>query len=160
MSDAVLVLNLGSSSMKFGLFELSSTEPRMLCKGLLDEHSARPGFSVVDPAGKALCEERRPAADTNAHVIDILDWTNDYLSGGVLLAVGHRVVHGGSDFVGPIEVTDESIGHMEALAPLAPLHQSQCLFAELDILLKPPLSAVTRNLMLDHQYQQLQGFFV
>jgi acetate kinase len=51
MSDAVLVLNAGSSSIKFGLFDISETEPRLLCKGLLDEHEAKPGFAVTDAAG-------------------------------------------------------------------------------------------------------------
>ena len=51
MSDAVLVLNAGSSSIKFGLFDISGTAPHLLCKGLLDEHEAKPGFTVTDAAG-------------------------------------------------------------------------------------------------------------
>ena len=48
MSDAVLVLNAGSSSIKFGLFHISGTEPYLLCKGLLDETEAKPGLTVTD----------------------------------------------------------------------------------------------------------------
>ena len=51
MSDAVLVLNAGSSSIKFGLFDISGPEPCLLCEGLLDEHEAKPGFTVTDAAG-------------------------------------------------------------------------------------------------------------
>jgi acetate kinase len=81
------------------LFDLSKGEPHLLCKGLLDEHDAKPGFIVTDAAGNHLFENRRPAADNNgeALLVDILDWSNDYLAGGALLAAGHRVVHGGRD---------------------------------------------------------------
>ena len=100
MSDAVLVLNAGSSSIKFGLFDISGTEPRLLCKGLLDEHEAKPGFTVTDAAGNHLFEKRRAPADDNGEALlaDILNWSSDYLAGGTLVAVGHRVVHGGRDF--------------------------------------------------------------
>jgi acetate kinase len=129
MSDAVLVLNAGSSSIKFGLFDISETEPRLLCKGLLDEHEAKPGFSVTDAAGNHPFEARRAPTDHNGEALlaEILNWSNDYLAGGTLVAVGHRVVHGGRDFEGPAEVTDKTIEAMAALTPLAPLHQPRCL---------------------------------
>jgi acetate kinase len=129
MSDAILVLNSGSSSIKFGLFDISSTEPRLLCKGLLDEHEAKPGFTVTDASGNHLFENRRAAADNDSEALlaDIFDWTNDYLAGGTLLAVGHRVVHGGRDFDRPVKVTAITLEAMAALTPLAPLHQPRCL---------------------------------
>jgi acetate kinase len=129
MSDALLVLNAGSSSIKFGLFDISGTEPRSLCKGLLDEHEAKPGFTVTDAAGNDLFEKRRAQANntSDALVADVLNWSNDYLPGDTLVAVGHRVVHGGRDFDGPTEVTDKTIEAMAALIPLAPLHQPRCL---------------------------------
>ena len=129
MSDAILVLNSGSSSIKFALFDISRAEPRLLCKGLLDEHDARAGFTVTDASGKNLIEKRRPTreSDGTALFADILDWSHDYLTGGALLAVGHRVVHGGRDFAGPVEVTDKVIEAIGALTPLAPLHQPRCL---------------------------------
>lgn len=130
MSDAVLVLNAGSSSIKFGLFNISGSEPRLLCKGLLDEHEAKPAFTVTDAAGNHLFEKRLAPAENNggAMLADILNWSNDYLAGGTLAAIGHRVVHGGRDFDGPAEVTDKTIEEMAALTPLAPLHQPRCLF--------------------------------
>ena len=129
MPDAVLVLNAGSSSIKFGLFDISGTEPRLLCKGLLDEHEAKPGFTVTDATGNHLFEKRRAPADDNgeAMLADVLNWSSDYLAGGTLVAVGHRVVHGGRDFDDPTEVTDKAIEAMAALTPLAPLHQPRCL---------------------------------
>ena len=63
MTDAVLVLNAGSSSIKFGLFDISESDPRLLCKGLLDEHQAKPGFTVTDAAGNHLFEKGRPSSN-------------------------------------------------------------------------------------------------
>jgi acetate kinase len=129
MSDAILVLNSGSSSIKFGLFDISRAEPDLLCKGLLDEHDAAPRLTITDTSGKSLFEKRNDAAadDGKALLIAVLDWIGDYLAGGTLLAVGHRVVHGGRDFVAPVEVTAATIEALAALTPLAPLHQPRCL---------------------------------
>jgi acetate kinase len=129
MSDAVLVLNSGSSSIKLALFDISPAEPVLLCKGLLDEHDSRPHLTVEDTSGHELFGKHSPAADGDGKTLlaDILDWTNDYLAGGTLVAVGHRVVHGGRDFTGPVEATDETIEALAALTPLAPLHQPRCL---------------------------------
>jgi acetate kinase len=129
MSDAVLVLNSGSSSVKFAIFDVSKPEPVLLCKGLLDEHDAKPRLAVTDGSGNPLFEKHRDAAndDGNGLLVDILDWSGDYLGSGSLRAVGHRVVHGGRDFVDAVEVTDEIIEALTALTPLAPLHQPRCL---------------------------------
>jgi acetate kinase len=79
MVDAILVLNAGSSSIKFGLFAVSGTEPHLLCKGLFDEHQAKPGFTVTDAADKYLYEKRRVPAE--ALLADILYWSSSYLAG-------------------------------------------------------------------------------
>jgi acetate kinase len=129
MPDAVLVLNSGSSSIKFAVFEISADEPALLCKGLLDEHESAPRLTVTDPAGKRLFETKRAAADKGGDglFIDTLEWVERYLASGTLAAAGHRVVHGGRDFVEPTEITDARIDALEALTPLAPLHQPRCL---------------------------------
>jgi acetate kinase len=128
MSDAVLVLNSGSSSIKFAVFELSAAEPALICKGLLDEHEAAPRLIVTDANGKSLFETRRAADDKDGGLFaDILDWLDRELAGRTLAAVGHRVVHGGRDFTGPVEITEARIAALEALTPLAPLHQPRCL---------------------------------
>jgi len=129
MSDAVLVLNSGSSSIKFAVFEISAAEPALICKGLLDEHETAPRLTVTDAHGKALFEKRRAADDKDGNGLfaDILDWLDRELAGRTLAAVGHRVVHGGRDFTGPVEITEARIAALEALTPLAPLHQPRCL---------------------------------
>ncbi len=129
MSDAVLVLNAGSSSIKFAVFDISADAPTLLCKGLLDEHESAPRLTVNDPSGKKLHETRRAAGDNddNCLFVDILEWLDQSLAGRTLVAAGHRVVHGGRDFVEPVEITDERIAALDALTPLAPLHQPRCL---------------------------------
>lgn len=129
MTESVLALNSGSSSIKFGLFDISASEPILLCKGLLDEHEDKPRLVVRGPAGEDLFEKRRDTADADGgHLFaDVLAFIEDHFGKGSLRAVGHRVVHGGPDYSGPIELTDDVCAKLEALTPLAPLHQPRCL---------------------------------
>jgi acetate kinase len=95
MSDAVLVLNSGSSSIKFAVFEISAAEPELICKGLLDEHDAAPRLTVTDAHGKALFEKRRAADDKDGNGLfaDILGWLDRELAGRTLAAVAIRLPH-------------------------------------------------------------------
>lgn len=129
MSDAVLVLNSGSSSIKFGLFDISAVEPILLCKGVLDEHEAKPRLVVKSPAGEELLETQRDAAEADGGQLfaDVLGFVEDRFGGHRLRAAGHRIVHGGPDYSGPVELTDDVYARLEALTPLAPLHQPRCL---------------------------------
>lgn len=129
MSDTVLVLNAGSSSIKFGLFKISASEPALLCRGLLDEHEARPRLVAKSPSGEILFETQKEASDTGGgHLLaDVLGFIADHFGESRLRAVGHRIVHGGPDYSGPVELTDEVYAKLEALTPLAPLHQPRCL---------------------------------
>jgi acetate kinase len=129
MTASVLVLNSGSSSIKFGLFDISADEPVLLCKGLLDEHEDKPRLVVKSPAGEDLFETRRETADADSGQLfaDVLGFIEDKFGQGSLSAVGHRIVHGGPDYSGPVTLTDDVTAKLEALTPLAPLHQSRCL---------------------------------
>lgn len=129
MPDTVLVLNSGSSSIKFGLFDVSATEPALLCKGLCDEHEAKPRLVVKSPTGDDLFAARREAPNGNGGQLfaDVLAFIDDRFGRRSLRAVGHRIVHGGPDYSGPMILTDDIIAKLEALTPLAPLHQPRCL---------------------------------
>jgi acetate kinase len=129
MSDTVLVLNSGSSSIKFGLFELSGSDPVLLCKGLLDEHEATPRLVVKSPAGETLFEKQRTGSDTGSdHLFaDVLAFIENHFGQHRLRSVGHRIVHGGPGYSGPVELTNDVHAELEALTPLAPLHQPRCL---------------------------------
>lgn len=130
MPDAILVLNSGSSSIKFALFDVApDSAPRMQCKGLLDEHDAEPRLIIRDTDGTVLFEQHRHAADSDSEalLLDALSWVDTYLASDELIAVGHRIVHGGMDFSAPILLEDASIDALRDLTPLAPLHQPRCL---------------------------------
>lgn len=129
MTASVLVLNSGSSSIKFGLFDIAATEPALLCKGLLDEHEAKPRLVVKSPAGGDLFETQREASDADSgHLFaEVLGFIEERFADHRLRAVGHRIVHGGPDYSGPVTLTDEVDAKLEALTPLAPLHQPRCL---------------------------------
>ncbi|WP_244464262.1 acetate/propionate family kinase [Bradyrhizobium japonicum] len=129
MTASVLVLNSGSSSIKFGLFDISADEPVLLCKGQLDEHEAKPRLVVKSPAGKDLFETGREMSDADSgHLFaDVLGFIEERFADHRLRAVGHRIVHGGPDYSGPVTLTDEVYAKLDALTPLAPLHQPRCL---------------------------------
>ena len=129
MSDTVLVLNSGSSSIKFGLFDIAAAEPALLCKGLFDEHEAKPRLVVKSPAGEDLFATRREAPDADGGDLfaDVLAFIEERFDNHNLRAVGHRIVHGGPDYSGPVVLTDDVTAKLDALTPLAPLHQPRCL---------------------------------
>lgn len=129
VTDAVLVVNAGSSSIKFGLFDIASAEPALLCKGVLDEHEAKPRVVMKNPSGEDLLETQRAASDTDGDDLfaDVLAFIEDRFGDHRLRAAGHRIVHGGPDHSGPVELTDDVAAKLEALTPLAPLHQPRCL---------------------------------
>jgi acetate kinase len=126
MSQAILVLNAGSSSIKFEVFDVApddGLERRM--EGELDGIGTRPRFRAKDAAGKALADLRPDSGDA-ANVEQAQQvlgrWLIDNM-GVALMGVGHRVVHGGADLVRPVLVDDEVILRLARLVPLAPLHQ-------------------------------------
>lgn len=124
MSDAILVLNAGSSTIKFGLFEIAPDGPRLLCKGLLDEHDATPQLTIKASDGEVLFDKQQPdRGDETGLLDDILRWVDGYLACDELIAIGHRVVHGGPHFVAPVLIDEDVLSALHALTPLAPLHQ-------------------------------------
>jgi acetate kinase len=125
MEDALLVLNAGSSSLKFSVFR-DADPPAPLLRGGIEELFERPKFTarsngeVVEarewPDGARLGHERA--------VSFLLEWLGGgALAGRRLVAAGHRVVHGGTRFAGPVLVDAATLAGIEALIPLAPLHQ-------------------------------------
>ncbi len=129
MSDNVLVLNAGSSSIKFALFDVGAADPELRCKGIIDEQEKAPRIVVTDASGKQLFEKRRSGDETTGHGVpaDIFSWVDDYLGADQLVAVGHRVVHGGREFSSPVVLDEPAMTALDALTPLAPLHQPRCL---------------------------------
>lgn len=147
MPDAVLCLNAGSSSLKFAVFELSGAAGMQpLVSGQIEGIGARPHFVARDAAGHTL-EDRRwdetHPPDHDALLQTLLGWTEAHLGADRLVAAGHRVVHGGSRFTAPVRLTPEILEALDALTPLAPLHQPHSLAPVRAILaLRPGLAQV------------------
>ncbi len=124
MSDAILVLNAGSSSIKFELFDLVGPDDLSArFAGQIDGiATAHARLTAREHGGSVLVDRQVEAADlVRAHDV-VGGWLAEHL-GGLPLAVGHRVVHGGPEFAAPVLIDDEVLARLERLIPLAPLHQ-------------------------------------
>ena len=127
MDDYALVLNAGSSSLKFCVYRRQAQEPwRLACRGQIEGIGTAPTLSAKDEEGKTLDKHMLDAAvarDGRAALGVLADWLLGRYGGSRVLGVGHRVVHGGARFVGPTLVTPEVLDELRELTPLAPLHQ-------------------------------------
>ncbi|HLO77321.1 MAG TPA: acetate kinase, partial [Magnetospirillum sp.] len=99
MRDGILVINAGSSSIKFSLFLSNGDQkPLLSSKGQVEGINVAPHFIAQAADGTVLAEQRWPA-DSDLNHEDLLkhliDWVEDHLEGATLVAAGHRVVHGG-----------------------------------------------------------------
>jgi acetate kinase len=127
MPETILVLNAGSSSIKFQLF--GATEGgrlRSWLKGQLERIGQRPRLVAENAVGEVLIERTLPAleiATAQAAFEPVIGFLQGQLKGRLPTAIGHRVVHGGPNFGTPVQITEAVLGELERLAPLAPLHQ-------------------------------------
>jgi acetate kinase len=132
-NGSILVVNAGSSSLKFSLFRTDGAAALQLAaRGQIDGVGTRPRLSARDAAGAALVERDFSVAEV-AGVPDAIRlagaWLREQFPGEPLRAVGHRVVHGGADYAQPVLVDDAVFAALEQLIPLAPLHQPHNLAA-------------------------------
>jgi acetate kinase len=128
MSKTILVLNAGSSSIKFGLFSMADAAPAQLFAGEVADIADKPHLTVKDPHGKIVLDRDGPRPRKQADLLkDILVWADQNAGSGGLAAVGHRIVHGGPHFVAPVRLDPKTIDDLARLTPMAPLHQQACL---------------------------------
>ncbi len=124
--DAILALNAGSSSIKFALFARGDP-PTPLCRGEIeDDGHGVARFHAKDATGAILIDTRDapdPMTDPDGALKALLDWVDAHLGEARLTAVGHRIVHGGRTFTAPVRLDDSVMVALDALSPLAPLHQ-------------------------------------
>ena len=124
MDDCLIVVNAGSSSIKFALH---SAEPPFdaRLRGLIEGIGTAPHLRLRNAAGATKLERHRPKEgfDHAAAVRAMLTLGPEVMAGMTARAVGHRVVHGGMEFAGPVLVQPAVMASLEALCPLAPLHQ-------------------------------------
>ena len=128
MTDVLLTLNAGSSSIKFALFERNAgdvpEQPRLM--GQIDGLGAHPHLAAKEASGQALADIDLPLAGAAPHreaLSFLLGWLDRHAGGRRIGGVGHRVVHGGEQYARPIRLDAVSIDLLRDLIPLAPLHQ-------------------------------------
>ena len=121
---AILALNAGSSSLKFGVYSAGDRHS-MLLKGAIEKLDDAPHLTASGADGQTLADRHWGGAppDHDELLGDVIDWIEDHLGREPLGAAGHRIVHGGSRFAGAVRLTPQTIEAIAALTPLAPLHQ-------------------------------------
>jgi acetate kinase len=124
--DTILVVNAGSSSVKFQVFERDgASKLKRLIKGQVDGIGTRPHLRARSSDGSALVDQAlstEVVSDVPAALRRAGDWLREQ-QGIKPFAVGHRVVHGGPDYDRPILIDDDVVARLERYIPLAPLHQ-------------------------------------
>jgi acetate kinase len=129
MTRAIAVLNAGSSSLKFSIYREAEGALRPLYRGLIEGLFTAPHFVVRDDSGATADETRWPEGTRLGHdgaIEHLFAWADEVRArpGGTRLdAVGHRVGHGGTTYVGPVLVDEAVLAELERLVPLVPLHQ-------------------------------------
>jgi acetate kinase len=132
VDEFALVLNAGSSSLKFAVYRLATGDWDVVARGQVEGiGGASARLTAKDGTGSSL-----PAAHSAADLRDgpaalahVAQWLRAHFSGSRLVGVGHRVVHGGPRHAGPAIVTPALIEELRELVPLAPLHQPHNLAA-------------------------------
>jgi len=126
MSEAIAVLNAGSSSIKFSLFALRGQQLELALRGQIEGIYTAPHFVAYDPAGKLLTEKSwdKGAQLGHAGALDhLVAYVRAHLGGDRLIGVGHRVVHGGLEYTRPVRLSASVLQALDQYVPLAPLHQ-------------------------------------
>lgn len=131
MAKVQLVLNAGSSSLKFQVFlDDGADVPNRIYRGLFEGLGTDPHFKVKDHDGATAGEQRwagQTAFGFEEALAYLSDWLGAHRGGHQLAAVGHRVVHGGPHYTHAVELTPAIINELDTLSPLAPLHQPKSL---------------------------------
>jgi acetate kinase len=125
MSDCLLTVNAGSSSLKFALFALEGLACRAI--GQIEGLGGDPALSIKDGSGQKLVSDplagERHVADHGSALALVLAELNRLFPEARVVGVGHRVVHGGLAHAAPVRVTPQIAAELAKLNPLAPLHQ-------------------------------------
>jgi acetate kinase len=126
MAEAIVVVNAGSSSLKFSLFVVRAGELTLDVRGQIEALNAAPRFVAKNLSGRTLAERSWGEGATLGHdgaMEHLRGFLREQLADDRLVGVGHRVVHGGPAYADPIRVDDGVLTALERFIPLAPLHQ-------------------------------------
>ena len=128
MNKYVLVINAGSSSIKFAIYQKDTSLAQLVADadGQIEGIGSQPSFTVKSSDGLVLVDRTLfvdEVHDLTDAIALMCAWLRDYFADGVLLAVGPRVVHGGQHYSAPVLIDAKVLAELETLVPLAPLHQ-------------------------------------
>ncbi len=136
MTQTLLVINSGSSSVKFAAYDVAEPGSALarIANGRIEGIGGKPRLRVWGQGGEPLEDQRiRVSADPVRGPQEafeaLFDWLGRHAAGRTLRAVGHRVVHGGELFARPARVTPEVLAQLDGFTALAPLHQPHNLSA-------------------------------
>jgi acetate kinase len=125
--DALLVVNAGSSSLKFCVYAVGEAPaPPLVSRGQIDGIGTRPRLRARDDRGTTVTDVTFAPAevgDVAEAMARVGAWLREHHAGAHLVAVGHRVAHGGPRYAAPVIVDDTVLAALERFIPLAPLHQ-------------------------------------
>lgn len=121
MEDLLLVLNAGSSSIKFAVYEKGQGGIDEICAGQAEGLASRPIFTAK--RGETREEHPLPGPGHGQAIGYLATWLRQAFPGRSLRAVGHRVVHGGDFYSAPVLITQAVLDRLQSLVPLVPLHQ-------------------------------------
>ncbi len=131
--EMIAVLDAGAASLKFSVYQVSHRTVNLIASGACERMASTLRFHATDSQGVTIAEDATPlpAAFEHADAFHILDgWLRKHFGEEISLsAVGHKITHGGEEFADSTFITSEVLEHLEALIPLAPLHQPHNLAA-------------------------------
>jgi acetate kinase len=139
--QAIVVLNAGSSSIKFSVFFKESGTLDLRIRGQIEALFSEPRFTAKDAAGARVSEKSWPADTKLGHegaLAHLFEFLRERADGVKLIGVGHRVVHGGMEYTHPVLVDATVLGALDKFVPLAPLHQPHNLAAIRAVLHRSP----------------------
>lgn len=125
--EAIVVLNAGSTSLKFGAYEFGADGALpLLCRGRIDGMQGDPHFSARDAIGRAIASHdwgEGHSIDHRAALQCLVPWLENELAGTRVAAAGHRVVLGGTRFETPVLLDDDALDYLDSLSAIEPSHQ-------------------------------------
>ena len=121
----IVVFNTGSSSLKFAVYPLTQEAPPLL-SGAVDGIGTQAHMKIIGRDGRTTHESSVTAADPHAAMHALADLPDGPLS-GTIAGFGHRIVHGGPDLDHAVLIDDATLAQIEAISPLAPLHNPPAL---------------------------------
>jgi len=125
MADLIIVLNAGSSSLKFTVYADQGQKPAVRYDGQIEGILTKPRFKAKDASAKVVEEKDWPEPLGHEGAVEALfAWGREVLGGADrITAVGHRVAHGGRRFTAPAIINSRVLEELEKYVPLVPLHQ-------------------------------------